>query len=510
MARYGYERLSKDRSLRGINVAIQRDEIDEYAHDTGAPVKQHFTDNDKAASEFGTKPRDDYINLIATLMRSTDEEDEIIVTEVPRLTRQSDEAGELIRLSKARPLRYISTTDGMVYDLHTPRGRKAFREAVSDAEFEADQSSTRQHRKKNKQASAGAYHGGQRPYGYEGAKYEELTDAEGNKYKGRLLNPGRVGTAIIENEAIVRREATQRIIAGEREVDLVRDFNVRGITNGSGGKWRMGNVKAWLMRKRDVAFGEFPGPGTRIHKSKEYPAIWPALISKEDYELMAAAFKMRSNGRKSGLVNGRQYLLSGIVRDGINGVPMYGKRRKRKNGTYDRRYISVPQNGYGEKITGRKLARSAEAVDLWVTECVIEAFDTPEVAAMLTPPENRDRIRELVELRSKQQLHLQRLVTDYGVGILSRDELVIAKQAAQQVLNETESELAKLQTAKAIAAIPAGQALHEFMATASIEQKRKVILLVVDHIVIKPGHPRGKMWRGYQFDPNSVEIVWRR
>jgi site-specific DNA recombinase len=510
MARYGYERLSQDRSLRRINVTIQRDEIDDCALDSGTSIKQHFSDNNKSASEYGSKPRDGYIDLVATIMRSVDNEDEIIVTEIPRLCRKSEEALELIRLSKTTPLRYITTTDGMKYDLHTPRGRKGFREAVSDAEFESDQTSTRQHRKKNKLAEAGAFHGGQRPYGYEGAKYEQLVDADGNTYKGRLLNPGRVGTVIVEEEAAVRREATNRIIAGEREVDLVRDFNSRGITNCSGGKWRMGGLKAWLMRKRDVAFDRFPGPGTRIHKGKEYAAIWPAIISKEDYELMATAFKIRSSDRrKRDTIQGRQYLLSGILRSGHSGAPMYGRRRKLSDGTFERRYITVPQNGYGEKIAGPKLARKAEPLDEWVTEAVLEAFDTPEVASTLAPPENKQRIKELIERRAKQQLHLQQLLTDYGTGVLSRDDLVIAKQAAQQVLSETDNELAKIQAARTVSTIPAGETLREFMATASIELRRQVIQLAVDYVVVKPGHPRNAMWREHRFNPDHVEIVWR-
>lgn len=510
MARYGYERLSKDRSLRAINVTIQRNEIDDYALDTGVAIKQHFCDNDKTASEFGTRPRDDYISLIATLMRSTDDEDEIIVTEIPRLTRQSEEGNELLQLSKTKPLRYVSTTDGMRYDLRTPRGRKSFREAVSDAEFESDQSSSRQHKKKNNLASAGAFHGGQRPYGYEGARYEQLVDEHGNTYKGRILNPGRVGTAIIDEEAAVRREATQRIISGEREIDLVRDFNARGITNGSGGKWRIGNLKSWLMRKRDVAFDVFPGKGTRIHKGAEYRAIWDAIISKEDYELMATAFRMRSHGKRSGYIDGRQYLLSGIARSGHSGEALYGRYKIRKDGSHVRRYISVPQNVHGEKNEGPKIARLADPVDLYVVEAVIEAFNTPEVAAMLAPAENGDRIKELVQLRAKQQLHLQQLIEDYGEGILTRDELVTAKRSAQDVLSKTESELAKIQSTKTLGLIPASQNLRDFMETASIAQKRKVILLVVDHVVIKSGHPRGQKWRGYHFNPDDVEIVWRR
>jgi DNA invertase Pin-like site-specific DNA recombinase len=192
-SRVGYERLSLDRSLRRISVTIQRDEIDDYAVETGKPIAQHFTDNDKSASEFSTKPRKDYIELLAGIMRGLVRE--IIVTEVPRLSRRTDEALELIRLSKTTPLRFVTTTDGMVYDLRTPRGRKAFREAVSDAEFESAQTSSRQHRRSNMLAEAGAAHGGQRAYGYEGAKYEELTTPDGERPRPRYAAKAHSGSS---------------------------------------------------------------------------------------------------------------------------------------------------------------------------------------------------------------------------------------------------------------------------------------------------------------------------
>lgn len=55
--------------LKRIIVTIQHDEIDDYAEATGELVTRHLTDNDKSASEFSTKPRDDYIELLGCIMR---------------------------------------------------------------------------------------------------------------------------------------------------------------------------------------------------------------------------------------------------------------------------------------------------------------------------------------------------------------------------------------------------------------------------------------------------------
>jgi Recombinase len=75
-----------------------------------------------------------------------------------------------------------------------------------------------------------------------------------------------------------RAPLVARVIAGEREMDLVRDLNQRGITSPLGAKWRIGNLKQLLMRKRYVIFdatghptdcpclANSEGNGTLVHR----------------------------------------------------------------------------------------------------------------------------------------------------------------------------------------------------------------------------------------------------
>ncbi|MEU7525955.1 recombinase family protein [Saccharothrix sp. NPDC042600] len=495
--RVGYERLSKDRSLRGINVEIQREEIDEYALATGEPIGRHFCDNDTSASEFAVKPRKDYLELIALIKQ--DAVTEVIVTEIPRLGRQTEVAQELIRLSKATRLQYISTTDGARYDLHTPRGRKSLRDAISDAEFESDQSSARQHRKKNKQAEQGKYHGGQRAYGYEGA----IRDVD-----EILLNPGKVGRALVPHEVAIIKECVARIIAGERQTDLVRDLNQRGITTAEGGKWRNGNLRRVLTKKKHVQWGDTEH-GTRSHHGKEYEGRWPYIITAEEHSAMLAALRLKAINTKRGMIKGRQYLLSGIVRCGKCGQAMYGNGRGRENGVYQRRYVCKRHDNHGDVVGCGNVRRGADPVDLLVKQQVIYRFDSPAVAEALAPKADAAEVKELLELHTRQTVHLQSLAADYGIGLLTREELVVAKAAAQQALSNTVRALARFQAHKTAAAVPAGQTLAEVWDQASIEWKRNVILLLVDHIVIMPSHPGGQTWNGWRFDLDKVRIVWR-
>jgi site-specific DNA recombinase len=323
-----------------------------------------------------------------------------------------------------------------------------------------------------------------------------------------LLNPGKVGRALVPEEVAIIKECVTRIIAGERQTDLVRDLNQRGVTTAEGGKWRAGNLRRMLTKKKHVQWGDTEH-GTRSHHGNEYEAQWPYIITTEEHSAMLAALRLKAINTKRGLIKGRQYLLSGIVRCGKCGQAMYGNGRGMESGVYQRRYVCKRHDNHGAVVGCGNVRRGADPVDLLVKEQVIYRFDSPEVAEALAPKADAAEVRELVDQHTRQTLHLQSLAADYGAGVLTRDELVVAKAAAQQALDNTVRALAKFQAHRTAAAVPAGQTLAEVWDQASIEWKRNVILLLVDHIVIMPSHPGGHTWNGWRFDPDKVTIVWR-
>lgn len=504
--RIGYERLSKDKSLRGINVAIQRDEIDEFAVDTGEPIDQHFCDNDISASEFSTKARKDYERLLDCIQAN--EVCEIIVTEVPRLARKTEEAIELITFAKVTSLRYIKTTDGMVYDLTTPRGRKSFRDAVSDAEFESDQTSTRQHRKKNKQAEAGRYHGGQRRYGYEGAIYDKtVEEAEKTNLPRILMNPGRIGIALVDSEVEVLTEAHRRIIAGERELDVIRDFNTRGIPANSGGKWQAGTLMAVLLKRSRYAFDEFPGAGIRAHKGKEYKALWPAIFPKEAYEQLRAA-QLRNRTSRSGK-NGkrgpsRSYF--SFVKCECGGVA-YGNGRTLASGTYQRRYRCRKYNNFGEAVACGNVYRSADALEALVREIVIYRFNSPEVARLLAPTENHESVGDLVEQLSVLRLRRKQIVQERALGEMDRDDFFLAKETLEEAISKTQAELNKLQSSAATKILPVDGQIAEAWDNGSMGYRDTIARLFIKEVIIKKSSGKFSRWNTYKFNPDDVEVV---
>ena len=179
------------------------------------------------------------------------------------------------------------------FDLNTAAGRRVARILAANDAGEAEDIAERVTRAKLANAVQGQYMGGARPYGFEGSVKDE---------HGNITNKGCINVAVVEDEKAVWCDCVARIIGGEREMELIRALNQRGILSPLGAKWRIGNLKKLLIRKRYVAFDAEghpadclclknpEGSGTLVHRGIEHRAIWPAFISAETHEQLLAAF----------------------------------------------------------------------------------------------------------------------------------------------------------------------------------------------------------------------------
>lgn len=471
-----YARLSRKRKTadnpEGLseNVQIQTAESKAYAEDKIWPVVGTFQDDDRSASKFSRKPRPDYNRMIEAIKRN--EIEVILCTEMPRLYRRIEELLEVIKLAETTRLRRIETTDGVSYDLSTPEGIHQAIGAVNNAMLESARLSKRQKRKKAAQARQGKINGGGRAYGYT-----------------------KDGMSLVPEEVAILHEARDRYLAGETIKAIVRDFNARGL-----GPWRIENFSRMLFKKRYI--------GIREHNGAEYPAQWPAIFTIEEYAQMDTRRRSRAEkwpGRAQGQT--RTYLLTGLVYCHC-GAYMIGSRRQLPNGKYQRRYRCRAHDNYGRKVGCGRIFRSADPLEEWVKEAVFYRLDSPEVARALAPTNGEDRIDELVSGYTAAKLNLEKMVTDYATGFLDRDEFSVAKRVAEDLLQKARSDLAKYQSRRAD--IPIGiTAIREAWDGASLEWRHSVIKLLVEKVVIMPGHPGSHEWHGHRFNPADIHIQWR-
>jgi hypothetical protein len=131
-------------------------------------------------------------------------------------------------------------------------------------------------------------------------------------------------------------------------------------------------------------------------------------------------------------------------------------------------------------------------------------------AAYLHPLADEDEITRLVERDDRQRQKLDDLVDDYAADLLTRDQFARAKTTAGRDQDKTREELGKLQHHQAIAQLGPGQTVTRAWESADLHWRLAVIQLVVDRVIVHPGHTGMHVWRGYRFDPNYIEIQWKK
>lgn len=516
-------RISDDREGRALGVKRQEEDTRYLADRLGVKVVRVYIENDISASAIAGKNRQDFEDFLADWKAG--------VFQVPlayttgRLTRDNIVAERIIEVSRAKGISPYFVASPWC-DLTTAAGRRMYRSlAVNDA-AEAEDIQERAQRKKLQDAKEGKTNGGPRTYGY--GKVVGLDPKTGKK----ICDPYQVR----EEEIEVLHEGKRRLLAGESQLQIVMDWNKRGIKtarvgmkikrNGvfktCKGLWTVGKFARTMLNPSYIIFpGDNPEKrGTRVHKGESYMAMWPGVFTQQEHDWMRAILEGRAQQWSHGLVNGRTYMLTGITHCGgtwpqetekagqICGGAMYGQGKK-DNGKYKRRYACKKYDNHGIRIGCCTVFRIAEPVELLVSEAVLARFDSPEIACALAPADNETRMGEVVQELAQLTTRRQALAEEYAEGVHELDDYKVMRDKLKVKIDVLESERKSLlnDNAKKLALPTDG--LREVWDTASMEWKASVIRLLVEKVVIHPGRPGAGLWNGYRFDPELVEIVWR-
>lgn len=504
-----YLRISDDREGQELGVGRQQEDCLALSEREHCTVYDIYKDNDISASTRSRKVRPNYQRLLADARAGLI--DTVIAYTSSRLTRRPREHEDLIELAEQYGVQfhYVASPS---FDLNTSAGRLIARMLAAKDAGEAEDTAERVARAKLANAVRGQYMGGARAYGFEGPVKDEY---------GVITNRGRINVVVIKREQDIWLDCVSRIIAGEREMDLVRDLNQRCVPSPLGAKWRIGNLKQLLTRKRYVIFNSaghladcpcLANPeanGTLVHHDVEHRAVWPGFITPELHEQLLTAFKEASQPWAHGLAKGRTYLLTGFTSCGSCGTVMYGKRRKLDDGSYQRRYVCCGQDNHGARLGCGRVFRDADALDAFVTEAVLERFDSPEVARALVPKKDEGRAQELSQQLAGYKAHRQQLVSEYGRGEHTKADYKRMLAAADGAIKTAQAELSKLHASKVAGTIPSDGLLHEVWEISTLDWRRNVIRLLVDKVVVHPGLPGLRRWNGQRFNPDHVAIEWR-
>ncbi len=206
-----YVRISMDREGAGLGVARQEEDCRELCVRRGWDVVGVYDDNDTSA--YAKKPRKQWQRLLTDIRAGR--VDAIVCWHVDRLTRSPRELEDVIDLHDRHGVD-LATCTGEI-DLSTPTGRMVARTLGAAARHESEHKAERQKRQQRQAAYAGKPHasGHRRPYGWA---------ASGDP-------------TIVDEEAEVIREATQRALSGEALASVCRSLDARGITSSTGRAW---------------------------------------------------------------------------------------------------------------------------------------------------------------------------------------------------------------------------------------------------------------------------------
>jgi DNA invertase Pin-like site-specific DNA recombinase len=205
-----YCRISADREGAGLGVERQRADCEALARQRNWRVVGVYVDNDISA--YSGRPRPEYRRLLADARCGSF--GAILAWRTDRLHRSPRELEEFIDVCEEQKIR-IETVRAGELDLKTPAGRAVARTLGAWARYESEHRSERVRRKMAELAQRGRPHGG------------------GNRCFGYAADR----MTLVEHEAAVLREATERLLAGETLRAICMDLNQRNLLTSTGNKW---------------------------------------------------------------------------------------------------------------------------------------------------------------------------------------------------------------------------------------------------------------------------------
>lgn len=223
------------------------------------------------------------------------EVDVVVVWRLDRLTRRPSDFERVWTLCERHGVALASVTEPI--DTSTPIGVAIVRLLLTFAGLESTVRGERLSAKFKEQAMQGmATRGGRRPYGH-----------------------SRDLSTVVEEEAVLLREAARRVIDGERVASIVGDFHQRGIIGGHGGPWSPAGLRSTLTSARMAGDRSYRGDVV-------VQDCFAPILERRTYELVKSI--LRSTPQR---MRPRASLLQGLLVCGCCGRTLIQGRSSKTN-----------------------------------------------------------------------------------------------------------------------------------------------------------------------------------
>lgn len=423
-----YRRVSVDRSGRARSTGEQHAENVRDAESVGVCLGEAYEDNDRSASRYATKVRDDFARLMDDLRAGRFGVDALWLWESSRGSRKVGEWVELIEECERNAIVIRVTTHGRFYDPRNARDRRSLLEDAVDSEYESSKVSHRTSRTAAAAAAEGRPHG-QIPYGYRRVYHEETRELV-----GQFPHPV---------EAPVVAELFERIASGHSIRSISVDFAERGIEKRSGGPFSHQQLRTMAVNPTYAGLRVHqPGRKARYHPDRTGQAItkgvWEGIVSEATF--YAVQEILTNPARRTSRPGRAKHLLSMIARCGVCGSVVSVTYRDDGSGRdIERRYYQCHAKGCVKVL--------ADALDDFVTVAVIAYLAREDVYQALKQESDDDNddlaaVRDEIAAIKRQLSELADAFArrEITVGFVARSEppllaeLEKAEQREQELL----------------------------------------------------------------------------
>lgn len=450
-----YIRVSTDRQAEKYSLPAQKRINQETAQKLQCVIVREYEDAGCSAGSLETMPS--LQKLLSELPEI--QSDYLLVTDIDRLGRGYD---------FFFVLKQLITHDVSIY---TEAGQESelvtgFRALIGLEERKALKARTR--RGKEQAARQGKFGGGRPVYGY-------------RMEQGKLvINP---------QEQEILKLIFKWLLEGYGYKRIARTLNSRGIRTRKGHLWRTSSVFRLIINR--TLIGEIPYRGS-WHDGQHEPVI--------DRDVFEKAQRI-SEGRKIDHVDlSPKFVLSGFVYCGRCGTKLVIG------------YKGPGQKMYRCRETGYGLCRG-----VYISEEILKAiaekalFDHCRTFEIGLLDQGGSKAKEMAELKSqirKLDRQIEEVMTDYYERhVLRQEDYYRRYQKLTEIREELESEIKILawqdseERRKMIAQIKHTE-IADAWSDMEVEEKRQVLALFVDKIIVHPDPER-------RLKERRVEIVWK-
>jgi site-specific DNA recombinase len=460
-----YCRISDDREGRGLGVQRQEADCRALAERLGWQVIEVFQENDTSA--YSGKTRKHYQRMLAAV--EAGRVDAVIAWHNDRLHRSPSELEHFISLLESRHVAVQTVTAGVI-DLNTPSGRMIARQLGVAARYESEHKSERIRRKHRELAEGGKIGGGgTRPFGYNN---DRMT--------------------VCEDEALLIKEAAERLLTGEGVRTILKDWTKRGVSTVTGKPWQVSIFRNMMMRGRIA--------GWREHKGELIAeAVWPGIISVDDLK------RIRTLLRDPARVNGEEFkvrkyaLTGGFSICGVCGAKLSARA---STGRVPSMVCASGPPAYGcGKIRCQALPLEDYMLGLILGAVASGDLDR-RLSAQLAEVEGSNLTEVQDGLRAARS-KLEELAQAYARDAFTLAEWEAARKPIAARVKDLESQENALLGAGTFDMPKSVDAIQDAWETRGLEWRRALVRRFFKRIVINPA-VRGRN----TFDPNRIHEVW--